>query len=170
MKCSSMLRCIGAVNWRRNKHVGRANSGSNLVEFAAALVIGLPLVMSMLYVITEVGTLFAIRTNLDSAARLAAELMITDYEKNGNMTNISNGNLPAAYAFDVSAGGSYYYVSKSANQFTCTWNTSTYPKTVTVVVSYPHGGGGGLLPFPYPDPFHLAGKFTIQTSACFSAP
>lgn len=151
----------------------RSDSGTNIVELGAALVVGLPLVMAMLYGVIEVSSLFAIRTNLDNATRLAAQLLINDYENSGTTSNVTDGNLPAAYAFDLPSGvPGYYFVRKSANQFTYTWSLNTKPKTVTVRVSYPttEYGINGLLPFPHPDPFHLGSNFKIATDGCFSAP
>src|SRR5262249_7238783 len=127
----------------------RSHSGTTIVEFGGALVVGLPLIMTMIYGVVECSMLFAIRTNLDNATRLAAQLLINDYEKNGTASNASNTNLPGTYAFDVNAGlPGYYFIHKNANQFSYTWSLNTNPKTVTVRVTYPSTqyGINGLLP------------------------
>jgi hypothetical protein len=155
----------------RTKH--RKNSGINLVELAAAMALGFPLIMIMLYVVLEANMLFTIRTNCDNAVRRGAQLLITDYLKNGSATaNVSNGNLPTALAFEVPTSDGHYFVSKTANQFTWTWDLVNKPNTVTVTVTYPTSGSsaGGLLPFPHPDPLNLKNKFTIVTSGTFPVP
>jgi Flp pilus assembly protein TadG len=158
---------------RAKKFSRRSQAGTNIVEFGGALVVGLPLIMAMIYGIVECSMLFAIRTNLDNATRMAAQLLINDYENNGNASNGSATNLPGTYAFDIGAGlPGYYFVHKSANQFTWTWSLNSSPKTVTVRVAYPSTQYGvkGLLPFPHPDPFHLGSNFQIATTGTFSAP
>ncbi|HEY9788993.1 MAG TPA: TadE family protein [Candidatus Obscuribacterales bacterium] len=158
---------------RARKFCCRSQLGTNIVEFGGALMIGLPLIMAMLYGIVECSMLFAIRTNLDNATRLAAQLLINDYESSGSVSNGTATNLPGTYAFDIAAGiPGYYFVHKSAKQFTWTWSVNSSPKTVTVRVAYPttQFGVNGLLPFPHPDPFHLGSNFQIATTGTFSAP
>jgi Tfp pilus assembly protein PilW len=155
------------------RHKQRRNSGLSLVEFAAALALGFPLVMAMLYVVLEANMLFTIRTNCDNAVRRASQLLINDYITNGTATTaVSNGNLPATMGFDVKTADGHYFINKSANQFTWTWDFTTAPNTVTVTVKYPTSGSSanGLLPFPHPDPLNMKNKFTILTSGTFPVP
>jgi Tfp pilus assembly protein PilW len=152
---------------RRNK------TGISLVEFSAALVFGLPLIVAMLYAGLEANLLFTIRTNLDVATRRAAQLLITQYEMTGTAAaDTSNGNLPSALAFDVLTADGHYFINRSANQFTWTWDLSSSPATLTVTASYPttRSGAHGLLPFPSPDPLGIGSNFTILTSATFPIP
>lgn len=149
--------------------------GVTLVEFAAALVLGLPLVIVMLYAVLEVNLLFTIRTNLDAATRHAAQLLINEYAKTGIAApDTSNGNLPSSIAFEVKAADGTYFISKTANQFTWTWDLDETPKTVTVTTSFPTGASAnsasGLMQFPAPDPLNLANKFSILTTATFPIP
>lgn len=153
----------------------RKQKGVTLVEFAAALVLGLPLVVVMLYAVLEANLLFTIRTNLDAATRQAAQLLINKYAQTGIAApDTSNGNLPSDIAFEVKAADGSFFISKTANQFTWTWDMTESPPTVTVTTSFPTGGSSnsssGLMAFPAPDPLKLANKFSIITTATFSFP
>lgn len=163
--------CPGVAMKKRALHRSR---GVSLVEFAAAIVFGFPLVMAMLYAVLEANYYFTIQTNLDAAARRAAQALINQFAKPGGSTaNISNGNLPALAQFDIPAGdGVHYIVNHNANQFTVVWDFTTQPPTVTVAVKYPAGGdaANGLLPFPWPDPLKLGPSFNISTMVTFAVP
>jgi hypothetical protein len=151
----------------------RSRNGLNLVELAAAMAFGFPLVMLTLYAVLEANTLFTIRTNCDNAVRRAAQLLINDYEKTGvPATAVSNGNLPPALAFDVQTGDGHYFINHVANQFTWTWDFADKPNTITVTVTYPTSGSSanGLLPFPQPDPLNVKNKFSIVTIGTFAVP
>jgi Tfp pilus assembly protein PilW len=151
----------------------RRNKGISLVELAAAMALGFPLIMVTLYAVLEANMLFTIRANCDNAVRRASQLLISDYTKTGiAATAVSNGNLPAAMGFDVMTADGHYFINKSANQFTWTWDFVDKPNTVTVTVTYPTKGNNpsNLLPFPHPDPLNLKNKFTIVTSGTFSVP
>jgi hypothetical protein len=151
----------------------QSKSGITLVELAAAVIMGLPVIMIMLYATLEANLLFTIRTNLDVAVRRAAQLLITQYATSGTAAaNTSNGNLPAALGFDVQTADGHYFINSAAKQFTWTWDLTNRPNTITVTVTYPTSGNGklGLLPFPSPDPLHIGNKFTILTSGTFPVP
>lgn len=154
---------------------GHGEKGITLVEFAAAMVLGLPLAVTMLYAVLEANLLFTIRTNLDAATRHAAQLLINKYAQTGIAApDTSKGNLPADIAFEVKASDGSFFISKTANQFTWTWDLTDSPPTVTVTTSFPTAGSSnsssGLMPFPSPDPLNLANKFSIFTTATFSFP
>ena len=139
------------------------------------MVFGLPLIVLMLYATLEVNLLFTIRTNLDAATRHAAQLLINQYAQTGIAApDTSNGNLPSTIAFEVRNGDGSLFISKTANQFTWTWDLADSPPTVTVTTSFPTGGSAnaanGLMPFPSPDPLNMGSKFTILTSATFPVP
>jgi hypothetical protein len=159
------------------RHTRRRNKGLSLVEFAAALAFGFPLVMITIYAVIEANMLFTIRTNCDAAVRRAAQVMINDYQTNGTSATSytqagSNKNLPSAVAFDIKTADGHYFVNKNANQFTWTWDLASTPKTITVTVKYPTTGSAGnsLLPFPYPDPLNLRNQFSIVTTGTFPVP
>ncbi len=155
------------------RYINRRKAGVSLVELSAALVLGFPLVFSMIYAALEANLYFTIRTNLDVATRRAAQLLIDHYVTTGTKdADTTNGNLPSGLAFDVYNGQGKYFINKSANQFTWTWDTSSKPTTVTVTTSYPTSGSStySLMTFPSPDPLNLKSKFTIYTSATFAVP
>jgi hypothetical protein len=61
----------------------RATRAITMVEFAAACMFGLPLIMIVLYATLEANLLFTIRTNLDIANRRAAQLLLNQYASTG---------------------------------------------------------------------------------------
>jgi hypothetical protein len=148
-------------NMRRK---GAHNShGVTLVEFAAALVVGLPLVMIMLYAILEANFWFTIQSNLDAAARRGAWLEAQDFAKNGPAQNdVIDG--AGSQAFDIP-----HFVNRNLNQFSIVWETSTAPHSVTVYCTYPQGGNStyNLPRFPYPDVFNLGSSFKLQSMATY---
>lgn len=156
-----------------SKNNRRSREGISIVELVAAMVFGLPLIMIMIYVVLEANMLFTIRTNCDNAVRRASQLLINEYVKTGVATpEVSNGNLPGTMGFDVMTADGHYFINKSANQFTWTWDLANKPATVTVTVTYPTAGNNAnnLLPFPHPDPLNIKNKFTIITSGTFPVP
>ena len=156
---------------RQRSH--REKSGISLLELVAAFVVGLPPIMIMLYATLEANLLFTIRTNLDVAVRRAAQLLINDYAANQAIQpGQSNANLPAGLAFDVPTADGHYFIRSTAKQFTWTWDLVDRPNTITVTVTYPttNSNANGLLPFPSPDPLHIANKFTILSSGTFPVP
>jgi Tfp pilus assembly protein PilW len=153
----------------------RRDKGLSLVEFAAALALGFPMIVTMLYAVIEANMLFTIRTNCDNAVRQAAQLLINDYEKTGTAaTDTTNGNLPSSLQFDIKTADGHYFVYHAANQFTWTWDFTDRPNTLTVTVNYPTSGFGNfLLAFPHPDPLNLKKNipnFSITTTGTFSVP
>jgi hypothetical protein len=150
----------------------KRNKGLTIVEFVAAMVLGIPMIVGVIYCAMEANLLFTIRTNLDVATRRAAQELIDEYVQTGTApADTSNGNLPTALAFDVQTGnGSKYFINRNANQFTWTFDLVNRPNTVTVTTSYPTNGTNGLVRFPSPDPFKLGNGFTIRTSATFPVP
>lgn len=157
----------------RRRRNNREKGGLTLVEFAAACVFGLPLIMTIIYVCLEANFLFSIRTNLDIAVRRAAQALIDDYATNHTAQNDGGtGRLPATLAFDIKTVDNHYFVNRLANQFTWTWDFSAKPYTVTVTASYPAGGdtAHGILKFPSPDPLKLGQDFKILTQGTFPVP
>ena len=147
----------------------RSSGAITLVELAAAVTLGLPLVMTMLYAGLEADYLFTIRTNLDAATRRAAQAVLEQYYKTGSFTNVTQGNLPAGCGFDIKTASGGYFINQNANQFTVTWSLaapplSPPPSTVTVTAIYPNEGDPtrGIMPFPWPDPLGLSKTFGTQ--------
>jgi len=144
-----------------------------MVEFVAALVLGLPLVVAMIYATLQINLLFTIRTNLDTATRRAAQLLINRY-KLANIAPVdgSNTNLPTDIAFDVKTGnsGALYFINKTANQFTWTWDLAVRPATITVTTTFPTNGANSLVRFPSPDPLKMGNGFIISTTSTFPVP
>lgn len=141
----------------------RKQKGVSLVEFAAALVLGLPLVMSILYATLEASYLFTIRSNLELAGRKAARTLAIEYGKDATVKD-NSGKEATVFNQCLIPG-----FTASAAQFDAIWDTATTPATVTVVVNYPTANTNTTLPtFPNPDPFHLGGNFEIKSAATFS--
>jgi hypothetical protein len=124
----------------------RTARGAAILEFAAVIVLGLPLAIMFLFIGTETTHYFAIKSAIDVGARRAARELVIQY----NTSNTKNDTV----AFLTMPG---YIVS--SNQFTVTWDTATPPAFVSVSCNYPAGGGPGLAPFPN-------GPLKYLTDAC----
>jgi hypothetical protein len=147
---------------KTNRSVTRNRTrGVSLVEFTAALVLGLPLLITILYATLEASYLFSIRTNTDIAARQAARAMAIEFGKQPNFKT----NTAAQQA--VYTGIRIPNFVHNNAQFSDPVFSTTSPATVTVTCSYPPGGAYGLPPFPNPDVFKLGGTFTINSTATF---
>lgn len=142
----------------------RTRRGVSLVEFAAAVVLGLPLLMTILYATVEASTYFAIRTNIDIAARTAARAMAIEYGKNPGFAS-NTGAQQAVYA-NIRIPK---FVQENSQFSNPQFNIATAPATVTVSVRYPNGGiAGKLPPFPNPDIFKLGPSFNVDSTATFA--
>lgn len=144
---------------------GRRRSGVSLVEFAAALVLGLPLLISILYVTLEASYLFTIRTNIDIAARNAARALAIEYGKDPAIAGDPTGTKVQAVLTKIRIPN---FVANNAQFSTPTFDTAVSPSTVTIVCTYPPGGAYGLPPFPNPDPLNLGPSFKVVSSATFA--
>lgn len=140
----------------------RRQRGVSLIEFAAALLIGLPLLITIMYVAVEASILFAIRTNIDIAARQASRNMAIQFGQNANTR--TDRDLQQAVYTRVRIPG--FVVANS--QFSDPTFAMASPATVTVTCTYPANGGGlGIPPFPNPDPLNLGGRFDLRSTATF---
>jgi hypothetical protein len=140
----------------------RSLHGITLIEFSAAMAVGLPLILTALYVVLEANFLFTIRVNIDAAVRRWAQVAINTYETNG-------ANQTAAEAAATAAVNIPHFVSPHVNQFVADWDTTNRPYSVTVTCTYPAGGSpaNDLPPFPFPDPLKLGHQFSIQATGTF---
>ncbi|HEY9792824.1 MAG TPA: hypothetical protein V6D22_20660 [Candidatus Obscuribacterales bacterium] len=114
---------------------------THIAEFAAALVIGLPLLTLLVFVALECGHFYTIKSAMELGARNAARALVVYY-------NVNHSTTPASSATFFSDFFIPNYIN-SATQFTYIWDTAnTPPQYVTVSCAYPSGGGNGLAPFP----------------------
>jgi Flp pilus assembly protein TadG len=143
----------------------RKRSGVSLVEFAAALALGLPLLITIMYVILEASYLFTIRTNIDIAARNAARALAIEYGKDPTIATTPTGPKVQAVLTKIRIPN---FVANNAQFTTPTFDTAVSPSTVTIACQYPPGGLYGLPKFPNPDPLNLGGTFTVVSSATFA--
>ncbi|HEY9788994.1 MAG TPA: hypothetical protein V6D22_01260, partial [Candidatus Obscuribacterales bacterium] len=128
---------------KRNR---RTACGAAILEFAAVIVLGLPLAIMFIFIGVETTHYFAIKSAMDVGARRAARELVIDYNNTGTMND--------AVAFLTMPG----YIVNS-NQFTVTWDTASPPASVSVSCNYPAGGAPGLAPFPN-------GPLKYLTEAC----
>jgi Flp pilus assembly protein TadG len=143
----------------------RTRSGVSLVEFAAALVLGVPLLISILYVTLEASYLFTIRTNIDIAARNAARSLAIEYGKDPTIAASPTGPKVQAVLTKIRIPN---FVANNGQFSTPTFDTAVSPSTVTIACTYPSGGAYGLPKFPNPDPLNLGATFKVVSSATFA--
>jgi Flp pilus assembly protein TadG len=139
----------------------RDQRGANLVEFAAVLVFGLPLLIVLVFVGNDCAHFYIIKSAMEVGARNAARGLVVQYNKTGvQNTSIDWLTTPSFIA--------------NKNQFSVSWDPSTPPAYVTVTCAYPSGGGDGLPVFPTgplrylssnstfsPGTIHVQGTFTL---------
>jgi hypothetical protein len=143
---------------------GRKSIGITLVEFGAALVIGLPLVITIIYAVLEASYLFSIRQHINQAAGLASRALAIEYGRNPKIALAPNGPEVQAVLTNIRIPN---FVQDNAQFSTPSFNP-TDPSSVTITCSYPPAGKYGLPPFPNPDPFHLGKNFQIDATATFA--
>jgi hypothetical protein len=159
---------VMAPDWRRPHErkvcmINRRRSGVSLVEFGAAMALGLPLILIMLYAVLEANYLFTIRTHLDQATREAGRQLMSKYQKDPTPANNTSANSNTV-TNTINLPG--FVVSSS--QFNVVYSYAPpSPSTVTVTCTYPTGGAAGLMPFPAPDPLGLGPSFSISATGTF---
>lgn len=134
-------------------------AGYAIAEFGAALVIIIPIVLSMGYVAVEAGIAITIYNALSASAGKAARKLAIAYGQDPGSTMTT----PQAVFEQVT----YLNFVTSASQFSIPengWNTTANPPTITVTCTY-IGGQEGRPPFPNPDILNLENQFRIQAQA-----
>lgn len=113
----------------------RTTTGGTMAEFAAVLVLGLPLAILFIFIGCETTRYFAIKAAMDVGARRAARELVIQYNNTGTKTQtVTFLTLPGYIA--------------SANQFSVSWDSATPPSSVAVSCTYPAAGAPGLAAFP----------------------
>lgn len=141
----------------------RNQTGVSLVEFAVALALFLPLLITIIYVVLEASYMYTVKANLDVASRKAARELAILYGTNRVQAQQPKGSNPVFTNTRIPN-----FVADN-NQFDDpTFNTNPAPGTVTVTIHYPVGGMYGLPPFPNPDPLHIGTNFDLTSTSTFS--
>lgn len=133
--------------------------GSAVAELAAAIVLVLPITVTVIYVAIESAQAYTISTALAVSAERAARQVAIAYGHNrasamADQSSIFNSVrflniVNSSEQFSIPAGG---------------WSTATNPPTVTVVVTF-QSGQHGSPPFPNPDPLNLGSAFVLSSRA-----
>lgn len=138
----------------------RNQSGAQIVEFAAVLVIGIPLLVLLLFVGWECAKFFIIKSAMEVGARTAARDLVVKYNTTGTKKTtvdwLTTSNFIA-----------------SSSQFNVAWDSNTPPTSVSVTCSYPTDGANGLQPFPSGPLRYLGSTFhmqSIQVQGSFTLP
>lgn len=138
----------------------RRNKGSAIVEFIVALVIFLPILISILLAAVEVGTAYSLYQNVDTAARQAAKDMATAYQS--DPTIIIDTTKQQAVLTRIRIPN---VVADNAQFSDPVWDLN-YPASVTISCRFT-SGQYGLPVFPQSDPLHLAGRFNCVSASTF---
>lgn len=132
-----------------------------IAELGAALALVLPIAITFLFVAVECTQIYLINSALNHAAAQAARKLAIGY-----------GNDPASTMANPSTVFSqikFLNIVQSSNQFSIPsgsggWNTSAFPPTVTVQVSFV-SGSNGCPSLPNPDPLMLSSTLTMTATA-----
>lgn len=148
----------------RKRLVQRASEkGVSLVEFAVAVSLFLPLLISIIYVVLEASYMYTVKANLDVASRKAARELAIMYG-----TSKTNAQQPAASNPVFTNTRIPNFVANNGQFDDPTFVTAPAPGTVTVTIHYPTNGAYGLPPFPNPDPLHIGSSFDLTSTSTFS--
>jgi Flp pilus assembly protein TadG len=139
----------------------RLCSGVAIMEFAAALMLLLPLTIVVCYVAAEAMQICMIKSVLNHGAAVAARRLSIAYASDpasaianpeASFENVRINNVIIDdRQFAIPAG-------------TAGWNLYSKPPTVCVEVTF-KGGLYGLPTFPNPDPLNLGANFVLKSSA-----
>lgn len=133
-----------------------------LAEAAAAMVVLIPLVMLLIYVITEVCVIYNTKAGLLEAARHAARDLAVQYGIDPAVA--SSRPLQEALVLDhVRIPNT---VASSTQFDTVVFQHTTVPGSVKVVVRYT-GPSAGLPPLPNPDPLNLGSRFVVTAESTY---
>lgn len=142
--------------------------GAVTAEFAAALVVFLPIVIIMGFVCYEVVIAFTIYNALNHCAQLGAMAISEAYGGDaGYATSITmQQNILQNITFaNIVVNPNQYSVQFPPSPQTATWTDLTGNVPEVVVTCTYAGGLYGLPPFPNPDPLHLGKTFILQAKA-----
>ena len=132
----------------------RRSTGS-LIEASAALVLMLPILITILFVTVEVCQAYIIKEVLEQAAREGARNLAIAYGQNHNIT--TDTTQQQNILSQIHYGG----MVVSVNQFSPpSWQTANQPYTVMLTVTYT-SGRNGLSVFPTIDPLNLSGRLNL---------
>jgi Flp pilus assembly protein TadG len=148
---------------RRLKSNSRQQQGVSLVEFAVAVSLFLPVLITIIYVVLEASYLYNIKANLDVASRKAARELAIMYGANKTQATQPKATNPVYTNTRIA-----YFVADNQQFDDPTFTPNPTPGTVTVTVHYPTNGAYGLPRFPNPDPLNLGSTFDLTSTSTFS--
>lgn len=153
---------------RSARRKSRNRWGYLIVEFAAALLVILPIVFITVFTCYEMSLAFMIYNALNQSAHSAAMTLAKVY--GSDPTVAANTSLQTSYLQNIT----FTNMVVSPEQFTVTFppnpqhsswlDTEGNVPMVVVTCTYT-GGQNGLAPFPNPDPLNIASKITLQATA-----
>jgi Flp pilus assembly protein TadG len=142
---------------RNNKR----QSGATIAETAAAMVLLIPLIFTVLFVTLEASKAYLIKESLSQGAREGARALAVAYGQNAGIQydSVAQQNILG----QIHING----VIHSADQFeTPVFNSSGIPPTVSLTVNYA-SGQYGLPTFPNPDPLNLGANFKLSATSTY---
>lgn len=140
----------------------RSSNGAHTVELAAALMLLIPLIITILLVVAEITQAYMINSVMLQSAERAAREMAIQYGTDATIA--TSRSLQDSLVYDnIRTNG----ILAASEQFdTAVFTTDTDPKTVSVTVRY-LGGQYGLTPFPFIDPLNIGATFRLQGKATY---
>ena len=146
----------------------RNRSGSQIIEFAAAIVVIFPLVFITVFTCYEMSLAFMIYNALNQSAHTAAMTLAKVYGSDptvASATSLQESYLQNITFTNMVVSPDQFTVTFPANAQQSSWlDTEGNVPIVTVTCKYT-SGKNGLPPFPYPDPLNIASKITLQATA-----
>jgi hypothetical protein len=148
--------------------------GASLVEFAAAMSFGLPIIITILYVIAEASYTYQVKSYCDAASRKCARDLASLYLQDATTPGQGSGTSASGNVLMAQNNALIPHFVDDLSQFTVVWSPATPsnpppttppdpPQTVTVIVTYPNGGSSKGAPLPW----FMGSTFTINSCTSF---
>lgn len=142
----------------------RSQKGTQSAELAAVLAIFFPIVVLCAVAASEASQVYEIINVLNQTASSAARRLAIAYMANPASTMANPNSILSQITCLNIVQSPQQFSSPTSNTG---WNMSSYPPTVTVVVSFKSGQYGCPV-FPNPDPLQIGNNLTLTATA--SAP
>lgn len=143
----------------------RRQSGMLLAEAVSILALFLPLIIFVLFVTMQASQAYLIARNMNQGALLAARELAEEYRTNSDIVTDTVATQAVFSQVRIEK------MISSNEQFKIPsngWQTTSNPKTVTVIVTYIPGVGSPPNPsFPSPDFLGLGSAFRISQPATY---
>lgn len=146
------------------RSLNRPATGSIIMEFAAALIIVIPMMLAIVLVTLEVTQAYLLKTSLTQLAEMAARELALQFATDCSVASASRAKQNRLVFDKIRLQG----VVNASEQFDKpAFNIAGECKSVSVTVRY-LSGKHNLIPFPFVDPLNIGSNFQLAGSATYT--